>query len=129
MSQFVGACLLWLPLLALSSCGSSDPSESDSDSDSKGGTSNSGTSGAGATSGLSGSSGPSAGTGGAASGGTSNPGGRGGDAAQRLVPEMEGKVEAARAPGKRDGAEELTPTVPTSLPRLFWTIWTKRRRP
>jgi hypothetical protein len=78
MKQFLLVSFACLPLLILSSCGSSKPDESESKSE--GGASNSGAGGAGATAGLSdsgGSSGASAGTG-AAGGATGNSGGRGG---------------------------------------------------
>jgi hypothetical protein len=76
MKHVIVVSLLWLPLMALSSCGSSEPN--DPDSKSQGGASDSGASGAGATSGLGASSGARAGAAGAASGASGNSGGRGG---------------------------------------------------
>jgi hypothetical protein len=76
MKQVIVVSLLWPPMMALSSCGSSEPN--DPDSKSQGGASVSGASGAGAMSGLGASSGARAGAGGAASGATGNSGGGGG---------------------------------------------------
>jgi len=70
MKRVIVVSLLGLPLLALWSCGSSEPNDYDS---TEGGASNSGASGAGAT-GLAGSSGARAGAGGGTSGAAGNPG-------------------------------------------------------